>query len=475
MSVRRGRTQIRRDDDGNDGIIQTPETKRSKSVSKSQVERNSKNELSRRSNSKARNQNVNNDSVIDTPHSSQVKQTKTPVTKTRNKSKSKGSSDTIDVPNAQNPQDENNTNDIYQVITLVLSVINISRVMQFILFLAKSFASLSPWMFTFEMTDELNLTFYVAEDESQESEIEDSLYEQLRIQPTAFGYYLRASLWAGYGTMIFNTWSLFSLPKLNLFNNAIDTFSSDAANTTANIIESQQEMFIQYVAVLIHLYLLTQLILNLLLITPRIVIHLQCWSCTNLQDNSLEESLDALRNMLRSDVWIAGRLLSRVQDGVTVLYLLVFQAILSYLKVSENNIRIYDTLVSLSATGVFMVVLRVTVATLYSISCRDPAVLAEARSRGLTAMDIDFMKTFDYSPPAPTPAATVTSSTPKRTRSSKVRHLDSVHECSICLLGYEKGDKLVVLPCNKNHIFHYDCAVHWLRKQNACPLCQQLV
>ena len=478
MSLTRGRTPKRAEQEVEEevSIIASNNRRRSKSVtkSKSKITNKKNNEKSTplRSNSRTRNTTDSKENS-NTPNDKNFKNVKSPTSaRNRSRSQSKNSTVKFDVPNESKtnklPENEFNNN-IYQLITFVLGTINISYIIQYILFLAKSFASLSPWMFTFEMTDELNLTFYVADEELQETETEDSLYEQLRIQPTAFGYYLRASLWAGYGTMIFNTWSLFSLPKLNLFNSDNNTISATTStSTTYALIESQQEIFSQYVAVLIHLYLLTQLILNLLLLTPRIVIHMQCWSCTNLQDNSLDESLEALRNMLRSDVWIAGRLLSRVQDGVTVLYLLIFQVILTHLKVSESNIGVYNTLVSLSATGIFMVVLRVTVATLYSISCHDPAVLDEARRRGLSPMDIDFMKTFEYNPPPPTSTDVTNNNnnnalaqTPKRTRSNRLKSLNNNTECSICLLSYEKGERLVVLPCNKNHVFHYDCAVHW--------------
>ena len=41
--------------------------------------------------------------------------------------------------------------------------------------------------------------------------------------------------------------------------------------------------------------------------------------------------------------------------------------------------------------------------------------------------------------------------------------------CSICLCEYEKGDRLVSLPCN--HVFHEDCITSWTDHNTRCPLC----
>lgn len=36
-------------------------------------------------------------------------------------------------------------------------------------------------------------------------------------------------------------------------------------------------------------------------------------------------------------------------------------------------------------------------------------------------------------------------------------------ECSICLLGCERGDRVLMLPCFAKHIFHVVCLRNWLR------------
>ena len=198
MSQRRGRTpkRIEQEVEEETSIITSNSRRRSKSVTKSKSETTIKKSNGKatplRSNSKTRNTNDKNENS-NTPTNKNVKGVKTPTT--RNRSQSKHRTVTFEIPIETKTQENEFNNNIYQLITFILGTINISYVIQHILFLAKSFASLSPWMFTFEMTDELNLTFYVAEEEFQETETEDSLYEQLRIQPTAFGYYLRASLW----------------------------------------------------------------------------------------------------------------------------------------------------------------------------------------------------------------------------------------------------------------------------------------
>merc|ERR1712224_932233 len=46
---------------------------------------------------------------------------------------------------------------------------------------------------------------------------------------------------------------------------------------------------------------------------------------------------------------------------------------------------------------------------------------------------------------------------------------DDEPTCSICLCEYEKGDKLVALPCK--HVFHESCITSWTDHNTRCPLC----
>ena len=43
-------------------------------------------------------------------------------------------------------------------------------------------------------------------------------------------------------------------------------------------------------------------------------------------------------------------------------------------------------------------------------------------------------------------------------------------ECAICLEIFEKGNKIISLPCV--HIYHDNCIKEWLLKKNFCPICK---
>jgi len=43
-------------------------------------------------------------------------------------------------------------------------------------------------------------------------------------------------------------------------------------------------------------------------------------------------------------------------------------------------------------------------------------------------------------------------------------------ECSICLEVFQKGNKIISLPCA--HIYHNNCIKNWLLKKNFCPICK---
>ncbi|XP_054807406.1 uncharacterized protein LOC129309740 isoform X1 [Prosopis cineraria] len=47
----------------------------------------------------------------------------------------------------------------------------------------------------------------------------------------------------------------------------------------------------------------------------------------------------------------------------------------------------------------------------------------------------------------------------------------NTEQCYICLVEYEEGDKIRVLPCN--HEFHMACVDKWLKEiHGICPLCR---
>lgn len=46
--------------------------------------------------------------------------------------------------------------------------------------------------------------------------------------------------------------------------------------------------------------------------------------------------------------------------------------------------------------------------------------------------------------------------------------------CPICILDFEDGDDLRILPCEGKHKFHVDCVDQWLLElSSSCPLCRQ--
>ncbi|XP_050365129.1 RING-H2 finger protein ATL8-like [Argentina anserina] len=51
---------------------------------------------------------------------------------------------------------------------------------------------------------------------------------------------------------------------------------------------------------------------------------------------------------------------------------------------------------------------------------------------------------------------------------------DKLTDCAICLMEYEGGDGIRVLPpCG--HGFHVDCVDRWLKCHSSCPSCRAIV
>jgi hypothetical protein len=46
--------------------------------------------------------------------------------------------------------------------------------------------------------------------------------------------------------------------------------------------------------------------------------------------------------------------------------------------------------------------------------------------------------------------------------------------CPICIVDFEEGDDLRVLPCDGHHRFHKDCVDPWLLElSTSCPICRE--
>ncbi|KAG9103469.1 hypothetical protein FRC06_010577 [Ceratobasidium sp. 370] len=74
----------------------------------------------------------------------------------------------------------------------------------------------------------------------------------------------------------------------------------------------------------------------------------------------------------------------------------------------------------------------------------------------------------------PQPAASG-SAPPSPTRADEVtRAAIGVETCPICIVDFEDGDDLRVLPCEGRHRFHRDCVDQWLLElSSSCPLCRE--
>lgn len=46
-------------------------------------------------------------------------------------------------------------------------------------------------------------------------------------------------------------------------------------------------------------------------------------------------------------------------------------------------------------------------------------------------------------------------------------------ECWICMEDFKLGDKVIILPWNRQHHFHKDWIKQWFIRRHTCPLCKQ--
>lgn len=52
----------------------------------------------------------------------------------------------------------------------------------------------------------------------------------------------------------------------------------------------------------------------------------------------------------------------------------------------------------------------------------------------------------------------------------KLKGLNSMNTCVICLEQLSSGNEVTRMPCA--HVFHADCIVQWLKNSHVCPLCR---
>ncbi|KAK2641070.1 hypothetical protein Ddye_022833 [Dipteronia dyeriana] len=47
------------------------------------------------------------------------------------------------------------------------------------------------------------------------------------------------------------------------------------------------------------------------------------------------------------------------------------------------------------------------------------------------------------------------------------------HVCGVCQEDMQRGDDARAMDCM--HVFHHDCILHWLHRNNTCPLCRHVI
>jgi len=55
----------------------------------------------------------------------------------------------------------------------------------------------------------------------------------------------------------------------------------------------------------------------------------------------------------------------------------------------------------------------------------------------------------------------------------KLNDLEEEKICSICLELFNNEDENIILDCK--HIYHSDCIIQWITKNNSCPLCRWIL
>lgn len=253
----------------------------------------------------------------------------------------------------------------------------------------------------------------------------EAFYESIRIQPFSSGAYLRGMLLAGISSLSFQVYHLVTWPTLKGLDRPHELLQC-----------------------MLYLNLIFQIVLNIVSMPNRLRIHFQCWESSRAVE--MDSAIRLLRLMLRSDNWMLNKVLGQLLDLLSLFTVIVAELFLWFASVEDP---LQNLIISLCATNLLMFVCRIVVATVFSLSVHDPAVLAEARKRGLSKWDLEVLPTFVFS------------------RCDEVNNM----ECPICLESFELGDTLISLSCDKKHSFHSPCIRQWLQRQNSCPLCQKLV
>ena len=265
---------------------------------------------------------------------------------------------------------------------------------------------------------------------------DEAFYEQVRIQPFATGAYLRGMLVAGFASLFFNIYCLSMWPDYNMLYGTSGA-AADGFQPHHTVAENAM-----------YAMLLTQLVFNALQLPVRISLHLECWESSRAVD--VDVAINLIRNMLQSETWLVNRVLGRILDCLSVVTLVAGEV---YLRCYPIEDVLQQLIVSLCATNLLALFVRLVMATAFALSMHDPQVLSDARRRGLSKWDLEVLPAFVF---------------------TSLREVTNP-ECSICLAAFDAGEMLISLPCDNKHSFHANCIRQWLERQNSCPLCQKLV
>ena len=290
-----------------------------------------------------------------------------------------------------------------------------------------------------------------------ESEAEADMYEMSRLQPFAIGGYLRCMLVSGFASLLFNFYSWVLWPEFpQAASFSCDIAGGNSGSCTAGVALEKEKhsshvwgLSPQAFEKVLQSWLFAQIALNVLQLVPRVILHLRCWEASRAIE--VDTAIGVIRHMVQSDAWAINRLLGRASGLVSVMSLWVCELYLWTSGDAGSPTR--SVMLSLVSTNVLAFLVRIVTATALAVSAQDPAVLAEARRRGLTKWDIDLLPTQVFSSRADC----------------------SSRDCSICLCDFDLGEMVMSLPCEGDHSFHAICIRQWLECQNSCPLCQRMV
>ena len=267
---------------------------------------------------------------------------------------------------------------------------------------------------------------------------DNDLYYTLRTQPFSSGIYLRGMLIAGFSNTLFHLYDYALLAPPPSF-------------------PSFYHLTIYRITVA---FLLFHILLNFLSIPTRVMLHYQCWKNSHVIDS--ESASIALQDLLSSNIWIFNRILAWSLDTISLTTLVCGQL---YLWNDSNNETssltspsscpyLTSLIYNICATNILSFLIRSLVGAMYLLSFREFREGSGVRNRGMSNFDLDRIEKFTFT-------------------SNSAEELSSP-ECSICLQAYETNDLLLRLPCHARHCFHAECIREWLKRQNACPLCQKI-